>query len=57
MQLVFEDPVISFVRVKRYQDDANSLYYAIDNLRKKFEEQSLVYEKTEGGAFFFSLRP
>lgn len=57
MELLFDDPIVAFVRVRRYQDDANGLYEAIESLRKKFETGSIVYEKTEGGAFFFSLRP
>lgn len=57
MKLLFDDPIVAFVRVKRYQDDANALYTAIENLRRVFETANIVYEKTEAGTFFFSIRP
>lgn len=53
----FSDPLMSYVRFKRYMSDAEGLTKAVDGVRAGLEREHVVYEKTEPGQFFFSLRP
>lgn len=57
MQEAFSDPLRALVRVKRYYDDAQGLFYALDNIRTALEARGVVYTSTEPGIFLFSLRP
>ena len=57
MELVFSDPMLSLIRVKRYQDDVDGLAYSIEGVRKALEAQQLVFDKSDAGSFFFSLHP
>jgi hypothetical protein len=53
----FVDPLPALVRVKRYQEDATALFYAIDNMRTAFENGGVAFAQGEPGMFFFSLKP
>lgn len=53
----FSDPLLSYVRFKRYMSDAEGLGKAVEGIRGGLEHEHVVYEKTEPGQFFFSLRP
>jgi hypothetical protein len=53
----FTDPLMSYVRFKRYLSDGQGLAKAVDGIRTGLEHEHVVYEKTEPGQFFFSLRP
>ena len=53
----FSDPLISYVRFKRYLSDAEGLGKAVDGVRTGLEHEHVVYDKSEPGQFFFSLRP
>lgn len=53
----FSDPLMSYVRFKRYMSDAEGLGKAVEGVRAGLEREHVVYEKTEPGQFFFSLRP
>ena len=57
MQRAFDDPFSALLRIRRYEDDATGLYYAIDNMRTAFEQAGVIYTQDEPGLFFFSLRP
>ena len=57
MQQVFTDPLGSLVRIKRYEEDAKSLYYAFENIRSALEKNGVTYTSGESGIFLFSLRP
>jgi hypothetical protein len=57
MELVFTDPMLSYIRVKRYQDDVDGLAGAIEGMRRALEEKKLVFDKSDAGSFFFSLHP
>jgi hypothetical protein len=53
----FDDPIVSFVRFKRYTDDVKALTDGIEGVRRGLESARIVYRNDEPGAFFFSLRP
>jgi len=53
----FSDPLMSYVRFKRYISDTQGLGKAIEGVRTGLESAHVVYDKTEPGQFFFSLRP
>ena len=53
----FSDPLMSYVRFKRYMSDAEGLAKAVDGVRVALEREHVVYEKTDPGQFFFTLRP
>lgn len=57
MRHSFEDPIGALVRIQRYQDDAEGLFYAFDNIRTKLEASGIAYASDESGIFLFSLRP
>lgn len=53
----FEDPLMSYVRFKRYTSDVAGLTKAIEGIRGTLERSRVVYQNDEVGAFFFSIRP
>jgi hypothetical protein len=53
----FDDPLVAYVRFKRYTSDVEALSRAIDGVRAELERARTVYQNDEPGAFFFSLRP
>jgi hypothetical protein len=53
----FDDPLVSYVRFKRYFSDADALAKAVEGIRKELEGARAVYQNDEPGSFFFSLRP
>jgi hypothetical protein len=53
----FEDPLVSYVRFKRYLSDAEALGRAVEGIRKELEGVRAVYQNDEPGSFFFSIRP
>lgn len=57
MEQVFTDPMLSYIKVKRYQDDVDGLAGAIEGMRKVLEEKKLVFDKNDAGSLFFSLHP
>ena len=57
MQEVFTDPLGSLMRIRRYEDDARGLAFALDNIRIALEKNSIAYTSEEPGLIFFSLRP
>ncbi len=56
-QMTFEDPLLSYVRFKRYTSDVAGLSKAIEGVRSTLERSRIVYQNDEAGAFLFSLRP
>ena len=56
-ELAISDPLVSYVRVKRYPSDVEAMAQGLIRTRKILEQESIVYQKDEAGAFFFSLRP
>lgn len=57
MQATFDDPLQSLLRIRRYQEDAAGLFYALDNLRIALEKSGVAYTSSESGIVLFSLRP
>lgn len=57
MEQVFTDPMLSYIRVKRYQGDVDGLAASIEGVRQTLEEKKLVFDKNDAGSFFFSLHP
>ncbi len=56
-RITFEDPVLCFVRFKRYTSDVQGLAKSIEQIRTELEKARVVYRNDEAGAFIFSLRP
>ncbi len=56
-QKTFSDPLVSYVRFKRYLSDVKGLTTAIEGIRIILEREHTVYSKDEAGGFFFTLRP
>lgn len=54
MTLVFEDPAVTLLRIKRYQDDANGLVYALQNMFFALEPYAHLVD-AEDPALFFGL--
>lgn len=55
MRQAFEDPLYAMVRVKRYEDDAAGLYYALLNIKEVLQERDISYTEEEHGSFFFKF--
>lgn len=53
----FDDPLVAYLRTKRYKADVEGLATALDGVRVVLEKEHIVYEKTDAGGFFFTLRP
>ncbi len=54
---VFDDPLIAFLRIKRYQDDVNGLATSIEMIRGLLEQNNIVYTNLDAGQLFFTFRP
>jgi hypothetical protein len=57
MHSVFEDPMLSYIRLKRYPDDADGMVYAIEGIRAILEKKELIFDSSDMGSFFYALRP
>lgn len=53
----FDDPLMSYVRFKRYTSDVAGFSKAVEGVRSRLERSRVVYQNTEMGGFFFSVRP
>jgi hypothetical protein len=53
MQLAFTDPLYSLARVKGYEDDADMLLTALQNIAKTLIESDTIYTNDEPGALFY----
>lgn len=53
----FNDPLVAFLRVKRYQSDAEGLAASVEMVRIILERNAVVYQNEEPGQLFFSFRP
>jgi hypothetical protein len=56
MEQMFTDPLYSLARVKRYQDDAAGMYFALQQILLRLEEHGVVYSKDEQGAVLYLVR-
>jgi hypothetical protein len=53
MQVAFTDPLYSLARVKRYQDDASGLYYALQSIAAALTDADIFYAKDEPGSVLY----
>jgi hypothetical protein len=53
----FDDPLVSFARFKRYLDDVKAMSAGIQGVRNELERMNIIYNNSEPGSFFFSIRP
>lgn len=53
----FEDPLVAFLRIQRYENDVAAMVEALERTRKLLEGANIIYGNEESGNFFFSLRP
>ncbi len=51
------DPMLSLVRLKRYEEDALGLAYAFQNLYTAFEPYAAVFERDDSAVFFVNFSP
>ncbi len=57
MQLVFSDPVVALMRVKRYQDDAIGLSLALQNIYNVVLPYASVFEPNDPAVLFVVFDP
>ena len=57
MQLVFSDPVVALMRVKRYQDDAIGLSLALQNIYNMVLPYASVFESNDPAVLFVVFDP
>jgi hypothetical protein len=55
MALAVEDPAVSLLRLKRYQDDVNGLAYALRNMYLALEPYAFLITSADDPAAFFVL--
>ena len=52
MRLTFEDPLLSLLRVKRYNDDIGGMVYVYYNIDRVLRREGISYQEDEPGAMF-----
>lgn len=52
MRLTFEDPLLSLLRVKRYNDDIGGMVYVYYNIDRVLRRNGITYQDDEPGALF-----
>ena len=57
MTLVFDDPLVSLLRVKRYSDDALGLNFALQNMNSSLRPHSQLFGKDDPALFFSNFDP
>ena len=57
MRLVFEDPLYALLRVKRYQDDASGLYYALQNYYFAMDDSPVSFTENDAAIVFTVFKP
>lgn len=57
MQLVFTDPVVSLMRIKRYQDDATGLKVALENMYNAILPYASVFAPNDPAILFVVFDP
>ena len=55
MRLMYEDPLLGLVRMKRYNDDIAGLVYVYYNIDRALRREGIEYEEDEPGAIFSAL--
>lgn len=57
MMLILDDPIVTLLYLKRYQDDATGLAYAFQNIYKAIEPYSDNFGKDDPAVFFGIFSP
>ena len=57
MSQALSDPMLSLVRLKRYEEDALGLAYAFQNLYLAFEPYAAYFERDDSAVFFVNFSP
>jgi hypothetical protein len=57
MKLVFTDPVVSLLRIKRYPDDAKGLEYALTNMYTVFRPYANLLQPNDQALVFLAFAP
>ncbi len=55
MKLVFSDPVVALLRVKRYQDDTKGLRIALQNMYSAFMPHARLFTENDPAAVFLAF--
>lgn len=57
MSMVLEDPAVSLLRLRRYQDDATALTYAMQNMYLAITKTNAQFESSDPATFFTLFSP
>ena len=57
MKLVFSDPVVALLRIKRYQDDAKGLNIALQNMYSTFSPYVRLFTENDPAFVFLAFSP
>lgn len=55
MEASIEDPLAAFVRLKRYEDDAEGLVYSVQNIYRAIEPYAAYFERTDPAIFLVTF--
>ncbi len=56
-KLIYSDPVVALLRVKRYQDDATGLGYALQNMYRALEPHAALLQPEDPALVFAAFAP
>src|SRR5690606_11571746 len=56
MKLAFEDPLAALIRVQGHTDGVTAFAQAAGEIRRALEAAGIMYNRSEGGAFFFGTQ-
>lgn len=57
MTLAFDDPLVSLLRLRRYQDDALGLALALQNMNASLQPHAALFTKDDPAVFFSQFDP
>lgn len=57
MKTIFNDPLYSLVRIKRYQDDATALTYSLSGMYVKLAETPEIFKPNDTALMFIAFAP
>ncbi len=57
MTLINDDPIVSLLRIRRYQDDADGLFYALQNMYLALEPHASLFTAEDPAALFTVFSP
>jgi len=57
MQMAFDDPMVSLMRIKRYQDDATGLGFALTNLFNALVPHASLFTQSDPAVVLVAFAP